>query len=552
VPVTVRRGASPPATDFRRRLAASPAVPPSENSMSARARVVRTLVLGSLAVSSLAACRRKPTPVPTPAGPTAEELARRDSLADAERERARRDSLNAARERAVRDSLASAQRQGAEAVAGARATLTAPVYFDYDAAALRDDTRQELEAKLPLLTANPSVRIRVAGHTDERGSDEYNLALGQRRAASVKGVLRRARGGRRSDRDRQLRQGAPDLRDAGRGLLRSQPARRVPGDGRRRVARPRSDLPTHDGSRHHPRRTSSAPRRARRRSRAPGAACVATRQDVQILRGDIAAMQAWSARTDSARARETARLLDALGVVRDTVRALAARDARFAGDTREALRTINEQLLQVQELSGQSQRRLQELRALARGAVRRRAARRRIRDPIVRDAVVRARRRPGRRRPRRRRALPRRRRGGRRAAWRGWLRGAERPPTARATAPISAHAAVGGRTSGPSRPAERPPERPTDANDVPRARRGDGRQRGRGRRGRGLAPNGCTSSPSTTFRRGHGGAARTGFADLLRRFPTADVAPEAQFYVAESWGERAEHGARRRCLREQW
>ena len=154
--------------------------------MSARVRVVRTLVLGTLAVTSLAACRRKPAPVPTPAGPTAEELARRDSLANAERERARRDSLNAARERAVRDSLAAAQRGTDEALAGARATLTAPVYFDYDAAALRDDTRQQLEAKLPLLTANPSVRIRVAGHTDERGSDEYNLALGQRRAASVK------------------------------------------------------------------------------------------------------------------------------------------------------------------------------------------------------------------------------------------------------------------------------------------------------------------------------------------------------------------------------
>jgi hypothetical protein len=48
---------------------------------------------------------------------------------------------------------------------------------------------------------------------------------------------------------------------------------------------------------------------------------------VQILRTDLATMQAASARADSARARETARLLDALGVVRDSVRALAARDA---------------------------------------------------------------------------------------------------------------------------------------------------------------------------------------------------------------------------------
>ena len=154
--------------------------------MFARARVVRTLVLGTLAVTSIAACRRKPTPTPAPAGATTDDAARRDSIANAERERARRDSLNAARERAVRDSLANAQRQQEQAVAGARASLTAPVFFDYDAATLRADTRQQLEAKLPLLTANPSIRIRVAGHTDERGSDEYNLALGQRRAASVK------------------------------------------------------------------------------------------------------------------------------------------------------------------------------------------------------------------------------------------------------------------------------------------------------------------------------------------------------------------------------
>lgn len=153
-----------------------------------RARVVRTVVLGTLALTSLAACRRKPTPTPTPSGPTAEELARADSIAKANADRARADSI-AARERAVRDSIAAANRTRDEALAAARAALTAPVYFDYDAAAIRDDSREQLEAKIPLLTANPGIRIRIAGHTDERGSDEYNLALGQRRAASVKAFL---------------------------------------------------------------------------------------------------------------------------------------------------------------------------------------------------------------------------------------------------------------------------------------------------------------------------------------------------------------------------
>ena len=40
-----------------------------------------------------------------------------------------------------------------------------------------------------MLNANPGLRLRIAGHTDERGSDEYNLALGQRRAAAAKRYL---------------------------------------------------------------------------------------------------------------------------------------------------------------------------------------------------------------------------------------------------------------------------------------------------------------------------------------------------------------------------
>ena len=63
------------------------------------------------------------------------------------------------------------------------------VHFDYDQSDLRPEDRAILDAKVPILTANPTVMIRVAGHTDERGSDEYNLALGQRRASSVKAYL---------------------------------------------------------------------------------------------------------------------------------------------------------------------------------------------------------------------------------------------------------------------------------------------------------------------------------------------------------------------------
>src|SRR5688572_21535905 len=75
------------------------------------------------------------------------------------------------------------------AVAAARATLTATIYFDYDQSEITDESRAKLDAKASVLTQNTGIRIRIAGHTDSRGSDEYNLALGQRRAAAAKRYL---------------------------------------------------------------------------------------------------------------------------------------------------------------------------------------------------------------------------------------------------------------------------------------------------------------------------------------------------------------------------
>jgi peptidoglycan-associated lipoprotein len=69
------------------------------------------------------------------------------------------------------------------------AAITGPIYFDYDKSDIRSDAAATLDRKLPWLTANPGMRIRIEGNADERGSDEYNLALGQRRAASAKRYL---------------------------------------------------------------------------------------------------------------------------------------------------------------------------------------------------------------------------------------------------------------------------------------------------------------------------------------------------------------------------
>ncbi len=69
------------------------------------------------------------------------------------------------------------------------AAITAPIYFDFDKSDIRTDAAATLDRKIPWLTANPGMRIRIEGNADERGSDEYNLALGQRRAAAAKRYL---------------------------------------------------------------------------------------------------------------------------------------------------------------------------------------------------------------------------------------------------------------------------------------------------------------------------------------------------------------------------
>jgi len=63
------------------------------------------------------------------------------------------------------------------------------VYFDYDKSDLSDSTRATLQSNAQWLRANPGRTVLVEGHCDERGTVEYNLALGQRRAASVKDYL---------------------------------------------------------------------------------------------------------------------------------------------------------------------------------------------------------------------------------------------------------------------------------------------------------------------------------------------------------------------------
>jgi len=62
-------------------------------------------------------------------------------------------------------------------------------YFDYDSASIRSDAREALQKSADFLKSYPSAHVTVEGHCDERGSTEYNIALGDRRANAVKQYL---------------------------------------------------------------------------------------------------------------------------------------------------------------------------------------------------------------------------------------------------------------------------------------------------------------------------------------------------------------------------
>jgi peptidoglycan-associated lipoprotein len=72
---------------------------------------------------------------------------------------------------------------------GRRATLEQRIQFGFDQSDLSPAARQVLEEKAEVLRAAPSISLRIEGHADERGSDEYNLALSNRRSATAKRLL---------------------------------------------------------------------------------------------------------------------------------------------------------------------------------------------------------------------------------------------------------------------------------------------------------------------------------------------------------------------------
>jgi tol-pal system protein YbgF len=183
-------------------------------------------------------------------------------------------------------------------------------------------------------------------------------------------------------------------------------------------------------------------------------ACFATREDVQFLHNEMEAMRAQAARTDSVRQRQLNEVIATLGEVHDSLGYMSGRVMKMQGDIRSDLYSMGQQLLQIQELTGQSGRRLQELRASLEA-----------RGQEIQEQQA---------------------------------------------APQGAPPGTGGAAA------------PSPAPGTP-------------------GPNQLFQLALDQLRRGSAGAARTALQTLLQQYPTADVAPEAQFYLGEAY--RAEGNA---------
>src|SRR5690606_19238720 len=146
------------------------------------AMMQRSLILSSMlvAVVTLGACSRRQPP-PEPAQQVDDEAARR-----AEEERRRAEEEARRREEEARR---RAEEEARRAAAEARSILQEMIHYDYDRSEIRADAQAVLQRKLGVLRANPGVTLRIEGHADERGSVEYNLALGLRRANAAKDYL---------------------------------------------------------------------------------------------------------------------------------------------------------------------------------------------------------------------------------------------------------------------------------------------------------------------------------------------------------------------------
>src|SRR5579864_784188 len=193
------------------------------------------LIIALGAVLALGGCGKKkapappPPPAPAPAAPTASISVTPNSIQSGQSASLTWQTTNATD--VSIDGIGAVQANGSQSVtptdsttyhliakgaggtqdASARITVTAPppppppppsvtdqdlfsqnvkdVYFDYDKSDIRADQRSSIQSDMTFLTQHPNINFTIEGHCDERGSTEYNLALGDQRASAVKNEL---------------------------------------------------------------------------------------------------------------------------------------------------------------------------------------------------------------------------------------------------------------------------------------------------------------------------------------------------------------------------
>jgi len=146
---------------------------------------MKTRSLLVLALVAATACGgKKPVEQPAPAPVAIDSTAIKAQM--------RQDSINAAaaRSRAAAEAAArAAAAAAAQLQSQLTAQITASIHFDFDKYDIMAGDQANLDRKAAILMANPGLTILIAGNTDNRGSAEYNLALGNRRADAAQRYL---------------------------------------------------------------------------------------------------------------------------------------------------------------------------------------------------------------------------------------------------------------------------------------------------------------------------------------------------------------------------
>jgi len=150
--------------------------------MAIRSRIANCgfLLLGLIALGCAPTAAPKPNPASTGTGAASAKSAETARSGDGQR--------GAAKESDAAPSSLTALQEGKPPITPASSPLK-DAFFDFDRYDLSADARAVLRANADWLKSNPSVRVEIEGHCDERGTSDYNLALGAKRAQAAREYL---------------------------------------------------------------------------------------------------------------------------------------------------------------------------------------------------------------------------------------------------------------------------------------------------------------------------------------------------------------------------